>query len=247
MGKVKKQIFYGIGVGPGDPELLTLKGFKILNKADIIFAPKAKMKEDSLAREIVEKILNKKKEFIELEFPMIKNQEELKKRYKNSAEIIIQTINSGKHAAYLTIGDPLLYSTYIYLLEALKDTAPDLLIETIPGISAYSAVASKLSYSMAEKNERICICPAPEDLNDLKKAILDNDTIVIMKVAKKLPEIVNLLREMDLGQNAIFGSHVGMANEKLVKGFNNNSSFSKKEGYLSTIIVRKGKNIPNGK
>ena len=62
-----------------------------------------------------------------------------------------------------------------------------------------------------------------------------------MKVAKKLPEIVKLLQEMDIGQDAIFGSHVGMAGEKLVKGFNHNSSFSEKEGYLSTIIVRKRK------
>jgi len=239
--KKNKPTFYGIGVGPGDPELLTLKALNILNNVDIIFAPKAKIKADSLAREIIENILDSKKEFIELEFPMTKDKEELEKRYKNSAKIILQKINSGNQVAYLTIGDPLLYSTYIYLLGALKESAPDLVIETIPGISAYSAVAARFSYSMAEKNEKVCICPVPTDINDLKKTILDHDTIVLMKVAKKLPEIVKLLQEMGIGQDAIFGSHVGMAGEKLIKGFKNNCSFSEKEGYLSTIIVRKRK------
>lgn len=234
-----KHIFYGIGVGPGNPDLLTLKAAKVLNKVDTIFAPKAKSKDDSLAREIIENVLDEKKEFIELEFPMIKDKKELEKRYKNAAQIIIQNINKGKNVAYLTIGDPLLYSTYIYLLEALKEAAPDLTIETIPGISAYSALASRFSFSMAEKNEKVCICPVPDDINDLKKTIMDNDTIVIMKVAKKLPEIVQLLKDMNLAKNAIFGSRVGMAGEKLVEGFDNNSSFSEKEGYLSTIIVRK--------
>ncbi len=234
-------MFYGIGVGPGDPELLTLKALNILNSVDIIFAPKAKIKADSLAREIIENILDNKKEFFELEFPMTKDKEELEKRYKNSAEIILQKINGGSRVAYLTIGDPLLYSTYIYLLGALKEAVPDLAIETIPGISAYSAVAARFSYSMAEKNEKICICPVPADINDLKKTILDHDTIVIMKVAKKLQEVVKLLKEMGLARNAIFGSHVGMEGEKLINGFNNDCSFSEKEGYLSTIIVRKKK------
>lgn len=239
MSKSNKSTFYGIGVGPGDPELLTLKAFNILNRVDIIFAPKAKSKDDSLAREVIENILDKKKEFIELEFPMTKDKEELKKRYKNSAKIIVQKINSGQRTAYLTIGDPLLYSTYIYLIEALKEISPSLIIETIPGISAFSAVAARFSYSMAEKNEKICICPVPDDLNDLKKTIMDHDTIVIMKVAKKLPKVVKLLQEMGHSQNAIFGSRVGMAGEKLVKGFADNTSLSEKEGYLSTIIVRK--------
>lgn len=234
-----KHIFYGIGVGPGDPELLTLKAVNILNSVDIVFTPKARIKDDSLARGIIENVIDEEKEFIELEFPMTKEKEELERRYKNSADIIIKKINSGKQVAYLTIGDPLLYSTYIYLLEALKKTAPDLVIETIPGISAYSAVAARFSFSMAEKNEKVCICPVPDDLNDLKKTIINHDTIVIMKVAKRLKEVVQLLQEMGLAQDAIFGSHVGMAEEKLVKGFNHNSSFSEKEGYLSTIIVRK--------
>jgi precorrin-2/cobalt-factor-2 C20-methyltransferase len=240
--------FYGVGVGPGDPELITLKALNVLKKADIIFAPKAKMKGDSLAREIVEKALNEKlvpgwcnqeKDIMEIEFPMTKDVEELKKRYLNSAGIILEKIKEGKDAAYLTIGDPLLYSTYIYLVSALKELSPDLKIETIPGIPAYSAVAARLDYSLAEKDERICISPVPEDMEDLREIITKNDTTVIMKVAKRLPQVINLLNEMNLLQYSIFGSHVGMDGERLINGAKEPFIVSEKEGYLSTIIVRK--------
>lgn len=240
--------FYGVGVGPGDPELITLKALNVLKKADIIFAPKAKMKEDSLAREIVEKLLTEKlvpacskqgKDIVEIEFPMTKNVEELKERYLNSAVIILRHIREGKDAAYLTIGDPLLYSTYIYLISALKELSPEMEIETIPGIPAYSAVAAKLDYSLAEKDERICICPVPEGMEDLREIIMQNDTIVIMKVAKRLPHVINLLKEMNLLQYSIFGSHVGMDGERIINGAKEPFIVSEKEGYLSTIIVRK--------
>lgn len=230
--------FYGIGIGPGDPELITLKGLRALKKSDIIIAPKAKIKGDSLAREIVEKVLGEKKEFIELEFPMTKDEEELNKRYRQSARLILEKIEAGNSIAYLTIGDPLLYSTYIYLLNALKEAAPELEIETIPGIAAYSATASRLNYSLAEKDERVCICPVPAEMEALKRVIEENDTVVIMKVAKKLPEVVGLLEEMGLLKNTVLGSRVGFENEKLIDGATEALEVSEKEGYLSTLIVR---------
>lgn len=233
--------FYGIGVGPGDPELITLKALNVLEKADIIFAPRAKIKEESLAGEIVEKVLRKKKEICELEFPMTNNREELRERYFKSAELILKKMNGGKAAAYLTIGDPLLYSTYIYLVNALLELAPELIVETIPGIPAYSAVAARFNYSLAEKGEKICICPVPEDMEDLRDVIKKNDTVVVMKVAKKLPMVIALLEEMGILQNAIFGSHVGLEGERLINGRKEPFTLSEKEGYLSTIIVRKGK------
>ncbi len=233
--------FYGIGTGPGDPELITLKAFNILKKADVIFVPKARMKGDSVARDIVEKVLEEEKEFVELEFPMTKDEKELRTRYLNAAELIIQRINNNNLVAYLTIGDPLLYSTYIYLLNALMELSPGLGVETIPGITAYSAVASEFDFSMAEKDEKICICPVPADMEELRKTINVNDTVVIMKVAKKLPEVINLLRDMDLLRHSVFGSRAGLKGEKLVDGRKGDFALSEKEGYLSTIIVRNRK------
>ncbi len=233
--------FYGIGVGPGDPELLTIRGLNALKSADIIVAPKARIKGESVARDIIEKVLDIQKEFIELEFPMTKNEDELTKRYRRAAGLIIDKMEAGNSIAYLTIGDPLLYSTYIYLLSALKEAAPELEIETIPGIAAYSATASRLNYSLAEKDERVCICPVPPGMETLRRVIEENDTVVIMKVAKKLPEVLGLLEEMGLLKNTVLGSRVGFENEKLINGEAGSFEVAEKEGYLSTIIVRNRK------
>ncbi|MBE9537178.1 MAG: precorrin-2 C(20)-methyltransferase [Proteobacteria bacterium] len=233
--------FYGIGVGPGDPELLTIKGLNALKAADIIIAPKARMKGESVARDIVEKVLDVEKEFIELEFPMTKDKDELAKRYRNAALLIKEKIEEGKVLAYLTIGDPLLYSTYIYLLNALKEAMPELVIKTIPGIAAYSATASRLNYSLAEKDERVCICPVPKTMVELREVIEQNDTVVIMKVAKKLPEVLELLEEMGLLKETVLGSRTGLEGEKLVSGAEGPFDVTEKEGYLSTLIVRNKK------
>lgn len=230
--------FYGIGVGPGDPELITLKALNRLKAADIIIAPKARIKGESVARDIVEKVLDVEKEFIELEFPMTKDREELAKRYRSAAELITGKIAEGKSIAYLTIGDPLLYSTYIYLLNALKDAAPDLEVETIPGIAAYSATASRFGYSLAERDERVCICPVPKTMGELREVIEQNDTIVIMKVAKKLPDVLALLEEMGLIKDTILGSRTGLEGEKMINGADGPFDVTEKEGYLSTLIVR---------
>jgi len=229
-------------VGPGEPELMTLKAFRVLKEADIIFAPRAKTKSGSLAREIVERVLEERKEFCELEFPMIKDEEELRRRYRASAELILEKIREGKRTAYLTLGDPLLYSTYIYLLNALVEIDPRLTIETIPGVAAYSALAARFGFSLAEKDERVCICPVPEDLDLLRRVIEENDTVVVMKVAKRLSEVMDLIREMDLLDRTVFGSSVGLSGERLVDGTRGEPfALSEREGYLSTIIVRKGK------
>src|SRR3989304_5221475 len=123
---------------------------------------------------------------------MTNNREDLRERYFKSAELILQNIRVGKAAAYLTIGDPLLYSTYIYLVNALLELAPELIVETI------------------------CICPVPEDMDELREVIIKNDTVIVMKVAKKLPMVIALLEEMGILQNAIFGSHVGLEGERLI-------------------------------
>jgi len=213
--------FYGIGVGPGEPGLITLKALNALKEADIIFTPKASVKSDSLARTIVEGLLPAGTNFFELEFPMTKDVAELRRRYLRSARLIADNIKNGRPVAYLTIGDPLLYSTYIYLLRALAEVAPALTVETIPGIAAYSAIASRLGFSLAEKNERLCICPVPTGagaMEELRSIIEMHDTIVIMKVAKRLIDVLALIEDMGLTASTAFGSRIGLPDEKVIDG-----------------------------
>ena len=231
--------FFGIGIGPGDPELLTVKAVRLLAEADVIYVPKARTKAESLARKIVAGYVDSEEKFCEVEFTMGKTAKELKSSYDLSAQRIIGDLRQGKQVAYLTLGDPMLYSTYIYLTEALRRQCPDIAIETVPGIPSFGAAAALANISLAEKNERVIILPVPEDLTDLKNILRRFDTVILLKVAKKLAEVIDLLGECDCINNAVFISHAGLENQTIERDLKRLRLEENEQGYLSIIIVKR--------
>jgi len=228
---------YGVGIGPGDPKLLTLRAKEILDEVDMVFSPKASEEGVSLARSIIEASTSKPKEFVELTFPMTRDETVLKTYWHDAAQKVAKAVSKGKQVAFVTIGDPFIYSTYIYLLQALRQNFPNIEVETIPGISAFNAAASRAEVPLVEWDERLAILPVTSDLRGLKEAFEKFDTIVLMKVGSKLDKIVALLKELDLLKSSVLVSHVGCPEEQIVRDFH---SFKKGErsGYLSVIIVK---------
>lgn len=227
---------YGVGIGPGDPKLLTLKAKEALEEADIIFAPKGSDEGISVARGIIEQVIEGKKTYIELTFPMTKDKDILKKYWRKAAQRIAGEIKKGKQAAFVTLGDPFIYSTYIYLLKILKQDFPDIKVETIPGISAFNAAASRAGFSLLEGKEKMAVLPVTETLDGIEDALDTFDTVVLMKVGAKLQKVIRLLKQKGLTQNAVLISRVGHQNEKIIRKI---SSIKDKElGYLSVILVK---------
>jgi precorrin-2/cobalt-factor-2 C20-methyltransferase len=228
---------YGIGIGPGDPKLLTLRAKEILDEVDMIFSPRASEEGTSMARSILEASTSRPKEFVDLTFPMTRDEAVLKTYWQEAAEKVAKAVNAGKQVAFVTIGDPFLYSTYIYLLKALRQNFPNLEVETIPGISAFHAAASRAEVSLAEGDERLAILPVPRDLGGLREAFREFDTVVLMKVGSKLDEVVALLEELDLLESSVLVSRVGCPEEKIIRDFH---SLRKDDrgGYLSVMIVK---------
>lgn len=227
---------YGVGIGPGDPKLLTLKAKEALEEADIIFVPKGSDEGISVARGIIEQVIEAKKTYIELTFPMTKDKDILKKYWRKAAQRIAGEIKKGKQAAFVTLGDPFIYSTYIYLLKILKQDFPDIKVETIPGISAFNAAASRAGFSLLEGKEKMAVLPVTETLDGIEEALEDFDTVVLMKVGAKLQKVISLLKQKGLTQNAVLISRVGHQNEKIVRKI---ASIKDKElGYLSVILVK---------
>jgi precorrin-2/cobalt-factor-2 C20-methyltransferase len=126
---------YGIGVGPGDPELITVKGAAILARCRRIFVPRARSAAESLALDIAERYVDGAAEITELLFPMTADKEELSLRWGEAAEAVAAALRTGEDACFLTLGDPLLYSTYIYLLREIRARMPDATVVTVPGIT----------------------------------------------------------------------------------------------------------------
>ncbi|MBI5124333.1 MAG: precorrin-2 C(20)-methyltransferase [Candidatus Omnitrophica bacterium] len=234
---------YGIGIGPGDPKLLTVKAREILDTVDTIFVPKAKDDGRSHARSIIEKAVSRSKNFIELTFPMTKDQKKLESYWLRAAQSIVKELKRERTAAFVTIGDPFIYSTYIYLLETLRKYFPGIEVETVPGISAFNAAAASACLPLLKGDEKLAILPVTRTLAGLKDALKEFDTVVLMKVGSKINSVIRLLKEMKLVKNAILVSHAGRSDERIIRDLA--SLKDKKLGYLSVIIVRRrmGNNI----
>lgn len=227
--------FYGIGLGPGDPELLTMKAIHIIQRADCIFVPKSDAKEDSLALEIVQDYVRGKR-VTEQVYPMTKDKSVLKSAWLKYAEEIRAEVINGNNVAYLTLGDPMTFSTYIYLLRQLNTLLPEHAIHTIPGITSYNAAACAANFPLLMGDERLAVIPVPKDITELRSIIEAFDTVVLMKVAKKLDEVIQLLEEMQLSENALFASYIGQRDAYLTCDIISLKGSGR--GYMSVLIVK---------
>ncbi|TCS82049.1 precorrin-2 C(20)-methyltransferase [Pectinatus cerevisiiphilus] len=229
-------IFYGIGVGPGDPELLTMKAIKTLENVDVIIAPKTEKKDGSVALSIARPYLKATVEIVYQVFPMITHFEKSPQSWQKNKEEILALLNQGKNVAFLTLGDPMFYSTYIYVHRLLKAEAVD--IRTIPGIPAFCAIAGRLEYPLVEGNDIISVIPATADPEKIKKALAVSDNVVIMKVYKNFEEIVAELKAKKLAKNAVMVSRCGLDDEECIYDI---EQVKKVPNYLSTILSRRNK------
>lgn len=214
--------FYGVGVGPGDSDLITLKGLKTIEKSNYIFIPKSKGV--STAMNIAKEYLTDKK-IIELEFPMGEDNSE---RYKESARIIDETLKRGESCSFLTLGDPMTYSTYIYLM--LKVQEYDIEVETIPGITSFAASTSRLNIPLTLKGESFYLCDGEIDTDILKKS----DTVCILKVNKIKKEIIEKLESENF--DFVYVKRVTREDEQILY---DKEEILKDNDYMSLIIGRR--------
>ena len=229
---------YAVGVGPGDPELLTRKAERILREAPVICAPAATAGDSSHALSIVEPLLDRsRQEVIIRVFPMRKDQEGLDEFWEEAAATVISRIREGKDVAFITIGDPFLYSTFLYLYRIFRDRYPDIPIEAVPGVSSITAAAVAAGVPLAAASERIAILPATFEEEKLRRTLLDFDTVVLMKVNRVFDRVFALLKELGLEGKGVFVSRAGTREEKVVHDLA--SLVGKKLDYLSLLIVKK--------
>ena len=228
-------IFYGIGVGPGDPELLTVKAINAIKAADVLIAPKTEKKEGSVALSIAKPYLRSDIEIVYQVFPMVKNFADSTDAWEANKKEILSLLEQGKNVAFLTLGDPMFYSTYIYVYRLLKDE--DVKIVTIPGIPAFCAIGSQAGLPIVEGNDVLSIIPATASPEKIEKAIANCDNAVLMKVYKNFPEIADVLDKHDMAKNAVMLSRCGLPDEERIDDIMTQKD--KKVNYLSTILTRK--------
>ncbi len=238
---MKLGTFYGIGVGPGDPGLLTVKAAEVLGRSLHVFAPKARIKSDSVALEIARKYIQPSAVIYELVFPMVPDKDVLSDHWKKAAGKIVAVLKSGEDACFLTLGDSLLYSTYVYLLRELKLLLPETPVITVPGVTSFSAVAALTNFPLGEAKEPLRVIPAADDLTPLREALEVRGTIVLMKIGDRLAEILQLLEEKEVIDQSVFVARAGQKGERIETNLRKFKLENVEAGYLSVILIKVGK------
>ena len=227
--------FYGIGVGPGDPELLTVKAINALKKIDVLIAPKTEKKSDSVALSIARPYLKPSVEIIFQTFPMVRDFAAEKKIFEANTNEILKNLRGGKNVGFATLGDPMFYSTYIYIFKLLEPRGVKII--TVAGVPAFLAIAAQIGRPLAYGNDILTIIPATAELDAIKNFLDKADATVLMKVYKNFPEIVDALAARNLIDEAVLVSRCGLDDEKIITDV----AAHKTEplNYLSTILTRR--------
>ncbi len=234
----------GIGVGPGDPELLTVKAVKAIHNADIIMCPASNEDRPSIALSVISSIIDESKnqEIIKLIFPMTKDKDVLEQTWKRNAKIMAETVLSGKNVVYLTVGDPFLYSTWIYMHKDLKENYPNMNISVIPGIVSIFTFAAKVGVSVAEGAEKVAIIPSCYDLSSVKEIAKHSESMIFLKDGRYFDQVIKVLKESGFPDDSIFaiGQDLGTENEiirKMTLGEVNDGTLTTK--YFSILVVKR--------
>jgi len=234
MEQIKNRVgkLYGIGVGPGDPELMTLKAARLVRECPIIAVP-ATGKDRNVAYEIAKGAVPEiaEKELLEVSMPMIRDPKLLDASHEAVITKVITELEKGKDVAFLTLGDPSIYSTYIYVHNRAVARGYD--AEIIPGIPSFCAVAARLNEGLTEAAESLHIIPASYE--GIEEALTLKGTRVLMKTGKSIGRIKALIGEMDHPPSVKMVERCGMEGERVfdrVEDIDDNAS------YFSILVVK---------
>lgn len=229
---------YSIGIGPGDPELLTVKASKILSLARQVFVPKARTAQESIALTIARAYIPEGAGMHELVFPMSSDRSELASKWRENAEAIAAVLRAGDDACFITLGDPCLYSTGIYLMRELRKLIPDVRAVIVPGVTSFSAASALTGFPVGEGKQPVTIIPVDHNLDQIRVSLQRPGTLVLMKIGERLPAVLDLLEECGRLEDSVFISRAGLENERVVADLRVLKNAPPETGYLSIILVR---------
>ncbi len=240
----KKGTFFVVGVGPGDPELMTLKAARILEKCPAWLAPAARVDGESTALTIVKGAVQwEKKNILIHHFPMKKvptgkkPDAEIQEAWNKAAQWVNEQLEQGVDVALPTLGDPAIYCTGFYVYKTLLAAHPDVKVEIIPGISAIGATAAAAKTPLCLGDDELVVIPAVFENGKLRKTLEQFNSLVFMKVYKSMDRLVPLLKEMDLLEKAVLVERTSMGEEQVHHDVE--SVLGRELHYFSTLIVRR--------
>ncbi len=207
---------YGVGIGPGDPELLTQKAVRILGEVDCIFHPYDNPDGTSFSKRIVAPLGLPEAKFKAIRLTMSKERSKDLQTYEIAADTIFTELQNGKSVAWMTQGDPFFYSTFIYLYEQMRQRYPEVPIEVIPGVMSPSAASARAGVPISRLDEKVAVVPATYGLEALPKLIDEFATVFLIKVNRVFDALLEVLASLPTPVRAVYLEKVGTADERVV-------------------------------
>ncbi|MGA7677437.1 MAG: precorrin-2 C(20)-methyltransferase [Dehalococcoidia bacterium] len=237
-GKKKIGRLYGVGVGPGDPELLTLRAHHLLSRIPVIFVPLKDEKSSSYARSIIKNLVKKSDgKVVGVVLPMLRDKEKLADYWLKATESMWRYLKKGEDCAFVNIGDPLLYGTFIHILETLQKSHPEIEVEVIPGISSINAAAARAVVPLASNDERIAIISGNCADKVIRETLENFDTVAFIKMNKVFDRLLSILEELKLVEKCVYVRRCTTQDEEIIRDISKLKG--EKVDYFSLLIVRK--------
>jgi precorrin-2/cobalt-factor-2 C20-methyltransferase len=235
----KTGTLYGIGVGPGDPDLITLKAVKILKRVDVVFAAASTKNLHSLAMSIARPHIPEATPVELLHFPMTRDRSATRRAWEANARRLVSVLETGRDAAFLTLGDSLTYSTFGYLMQHVQAAAPHIEVQTVPGITSYQAAASRLNTPLVEGEGALMVVSGANGGERLRSLSRKPETVVFLKAYRNLKDICAAIGESGQYPHCAAVKNCGQPNEEVVVDIA--ALCRQKPDYWTLIIARQGR------
>jgi precorrin-2/cobalt-factor-2 C20-methyltransferase len=233
---VKIGTLYGISVGPGDPELITVKGLRSLQKVPVVAFPAGIQGKPGIAQQIVAQWLNPAQVQLSLTFPYVQDMAMLKQAWQTAAAAIWQYLKQGQDVAFACEGDVSFYSTFTYLAQTLQQLYPEALIQFVPGVCSPMATAATLGIPLTIRQERLVVLPALYTAGELETVLDWADVVVLMKVSSVYEQVWQVLNQRSLLDKSWVVERATLPNMKIYADLSDRPSL--KLSYFSLLIVQ---------
>jgi precorrin-2/cobalt-factor-2 C20-methyltransferase len=233
---------YGISVGSGEPELITLKGLRILKQSPVVAFPAGIEGKPGMAQQIVAQWLGSHQVQLALTFPYVQDMVTLTQSWQIAAEQVWHYLDLGQDVAFVCEGDVSFYSTFTYLAQMLQQQHPESVVQTVPGVCSPMAAASVLGMPLAVRQERLAVLPALYNVGELETILDWADVVVLMKVSSVYPEVWEVLRQRQLLEHAVVVARATLPEQVIYENLCDRPTL--KLPYFSLLIVKVSQSRP---